>query len=377
MMIIIAAFEDRFRRIESLMAQWNARMPTGFTLFGYQSLSGREEQIVVGWRFEIKKGTVETALRSNEPFIKLADSVLVKFCGSEYVAANYNVRRSAKQRADAQYLYNEILLELKPDIVPVSLPRGVEQRDDISKYTDALVAIHDRTTLQRFVSTIQTFAKESWNDIDSKAMSSAAMRGDGNMVAKYFKELCDTYTFDELETFLKNVHSVATNIGVFTIHRQLKKEVETAPVVRQSSMLQLTPQNYDDKITAYKRRIASMLSSQIKVNDTYFDLVRHLLKKVGIKGVTNVNHLSHEDYAGSKSGILLLTKKGSSYFNANYKNLLDNLNDFGYNVYKIAKNSYVIGAKYREVVFIEFVIKDWDDEDGEGSHIIIYRSKSK
>jgi hypothetical protein len=345
-------------------------MPTGFTLFTRE----QGKQVVVGWRYEIKKGTVETALRSNEPFIKLADSVLVKFCGSEYITGNYDIVQTATQRLEDSYLYTEILLSVKKNLLPVNLPRGVEQgNDDVKKYSDALVSIHDRNILMRFTSAVQTFSGEYWTEV-GKAMQSASMRADGNMVAKYFVELTQLHSFDELQDFLKKLNSAATNIGIFYVHHVKKRpEIKVAP----TSILSLTPVNYDDKIPAYKRRLSKMLSSQIKVNETYFDLVRALLKKMGVKGVTSENHLSHDDYAGSKSGILLLTKKGTAHFNDNYKNLLDNLTDFGYNVYKIAKNSYVVGAKYREVVFIEFVISDWDANESEGSHIIIYRSRSK
>lgn len=151
-------------------------------------------------------------------------------------------------------------------------------------------------------------------------------------------------------------------------------------VVKQSEPVEfvsasgLTPIAVKDDLPKFKARVARLVRKEVPATTLQVQKVRLLLKELGITNIDKIDYDMAEGYYSEHSTLLLLTKVGSAKFVANVKTVLATARDFGYTVYKLAKNEHCFMCETaRDLYIIDLLSLPWDAAEKEGSYISVRR----
>ena len=146
-------------------------------------------------------------------------------------------------------------------------------------------------------------------------------------------------------------------------------EVET-PV----SSSGLKPVAVKDDLPKFKNRVARLVKKEVPATTLQLQKVRILLKELGMTNIDKTDYDMAEGYYSEHSKLLALTKVGSAKLVANIKSVLANARDFGYNVYKLARNEHCfICETTRDLFILDILVLPWDVAEKEGSYIAVRR----
>lgn len=156
--------------------------------------------------------------------------------------------------------------------------------------------------------------------------------------------------------------------------RKTRVVQQNEPVELPVSASGLKPIMVKDDLAKFKARVARLAKKEVPATTLQVQKVRLLLKELGITNIDKIDYDMAEGFYSEHSTLLLLTKVGSAKFVANVKTVLATARDFGYTVYKLAKNEYCFMCETsRDLYILDLHPIPWDAAEKAGSCISVRR----